>query len=704
MGKAVPADDLPGFDLSAALAETDKVLGLPSGLSAAQIRVESGMNPRALSKAGAMGLAQVMPDTLKAISSRLGRELDPYNPEDAVAIHREVMRENLAKFKDPSKALMAYNGGWDQSKWGNPETSAYVGKVRGAMGKQSPVMAAVDAGLSSVSGNANAASKAVPADDLPASPTIPASDVPANDGPGKLVSLGAGLGKGLGTVALNAQRYLGKGLGAISSEGTPGARAADWLVRDADQGIAKLATENRPYAEANPITNTIGEVGGNIVGTAPVGGLLGKAVGAAAPAVAGTRAAPAVNALSKSLETGGFRIGPGVSNPLAQLAIRGAGGAAVGGISAGLTDPESAGAGAVIGAALPAGAKVAGMGGNALRRLAVGEGASPEVAALAKRAAELGINIPADRIVNSKPLNALASGLNYVPFSGRAATEAGMESQMNRALSRTFGQDSDNVTQALRKASDELGAKFDEVLKNNSVAVDDGLLTKLAEIVDSAKKELGSDGLRIIENQIDELLNKGASGQIDGQAAYNIKRTLDRIGKRATPEAYQARQIKGALMEALDRSLGPDAAKAFATTRQQYGNMLALENLAQNGAEGGVSIARLANMKNINNRDLQELADIAAQFVKAREGQHGAMQRGVAALGLGGTLGLPGLAGTAVAGRATNMLLNAEPVRNALLRPTGNALLESAAPNLLTESLRRAAPILPSQGIQGGQR
>jgi hypothetical protein len=73
------------------------------------------------------------------------------------------------------------------------------------------------------------------------------------------------------------------------------------------------------------------------------------------------------------------------------------------------------------------------------------------------------------------------------------------------------------------------------------------------------------------------------------------------------------------------------------------------------------------------------------------------MQRGVAALGLGGTVGLPGLAGTAAAGRATNMLLNAAPVRNALLRPTGNGLLESAAPNLLTESLRRVAPLIPSR-------
>jgi hypothetical protein len=52
----------------------------------------------------------------------------------------------------------------------------------------------------------------------------------------------------------------------------------------------------------------------------------------------------------------------------------------------------------------------------------------------------------------------------------------------------------------------------------------------------------------------------------------------------------------------LNRSLGPDEAAAFAKVRQQYGNMLDLEGIAQNGAEGGVSIAKLANMKNINNQ------------------------------------------------------------------------------------------------------
>ena len=79
-------------------------------------------------------------------------------------------------------------------------------------------------------------------------------------------------------------------------------------------------------------------------------------------------------------------------------------------------------------------------------------------------------------------MNALAASLEYVPFGGRAASTEKMTKRLNTALSRTFGQESDNVTMALRNASDELGGKFDEVLKANSISVNDNFLNKLAQV------------------------------------------------------------------------------------------------------------------------------------------------------------------------------------------------------------------------------
>jgi len=106
----------------------------PTGGSAAQLSQETNnYNSNAVSPKGAMGIAQVEPDTLKAVEQQVGRKLDPKNVNDALTIHAYVMNQNLDKFGgDPSKAVAAYNSGWDPSKWNNPETSNYVNKFNGA--------------------------------------------------------------------------------------------------------------------------------------------------------------------------------------------------------------------------------------------------------------------------------------------------------------------------------------------------------------------------------------------------------------------------------------------------------------------------------------------------------------------------------------------------------------------------------------------
>lgn len=445
-----------------------------------------------------------------------------------------------------------------------------------------------------------------------------------------------------------------------------------------------------------------GKLAGEVAGTAGVGSTLAIPVRGLAATRFGAGLEPLLNGAAQALQTGGFRVGE-LAGTGAGMGARVLGGAATGGASAGMVNPEDAATGALIGGGLPIVAQGAGKLGGAIRRGLTGGGAAPEVAALAQRAQELGIDIPADRLANSRPMNALASSLNYVPFSGRAATEDAMNSQLNKALSQTFGQDSANVTKALRDAAPKLGGEFDRVLRGNTVRVDQQFMQELAESANRASRELGSDGASIIGKQVDDILSKAATGEIDGQAAYNIKKTLDRIGNRNTPEAFYAGDLKKSLMGALNRSLGPDAAAAFAKTRQQYGAMLDLEKLARNGAEGEVSVARLANMRGINNPQMQELADIAAQFVKPREGAHGAMQRVVlgtgatlAGLGGGGLLGGGlGLAGAAAAGRGMNGLLNSNAARNFVLQP--QMIGEAAPVGLLADAFRRTAPLLSNQ-------
>jgi hypothetical protein len=110
----------------------DEALGIPRGTTANQIGVESGWNPNAKSGAGAMGFVQVIPKTLASLEKRLGRDLNPSDWNDALAIHKTVMTENLGHFGNLPDALRGYSSGWDKSKWDNPETNAYVPAITGA--------------------------------------------------------------------------------------------------------------------------------------------------------------------------------------------------------------------------------------------------------------------------------------------------------------------------------------------------------------------------------------------------------------------------------------------------------------------------------------------------------------------------------------------------------------------------------------------
>lgn len=85
--------------------------GLPEDLAALAI-VESAMNPLALSKAGARGMWQFMPETARRYGLRcdymLDERLDPYRSADAAA---RYLKAAYKRFGDWSLAISSYNCG-----------------------------------------------------------------------------------------------------------------------------------------------------------------------------------------------------------------------------------------------------------------------------------------------------------------------------------------------------------------------------------------------------------------------------------------------------------------------------------------------------------------------------------------------------------------------------------------------------------------
>lgn len=104
-----------------------KQYNLDPDLLIAQAEQESSGDPNAVgetTKYGqATGIAQLLPSTAKALGVT-----DPTDPTQAIPAQAKLMAENMARYKDPEKALMAYHGGTDERNWGE-KTRAYPASV-----------------------------------------------------------------------------------------------------------------------------------------------------------------------------------------------------------------------------------------------------------------------------------------------------------------------------------------------------------------------------------------------------------------------------------------------------------------------------------------------------------------------------------------------------------------------------------------------
>lgn len=104
--------------------------GVPEDLFLRLVQQESGWNPVAESHAGALGLAQLMPDT----AVRLG--VDPLDPLENLEGGARYLRQQYDRFRSWRLALAAYNAGPDAvvKYEGIPpfaETEGYVKAILG---------------------------------------------------------------------------------------------------------------------------------------------------------------------------------------------------------------------------------------------------------------------------------------------------------------------------------------------------------------------------------------------------------------------------------------------------------------------------------------------------------------------------------------------------------------------------------------------
>jgi len=97
-------------DLDRMIAEAAMRFAIPERWIRDVMHAESGFDARALSRAGAIGLMQLMPQTYAELRARYGLGADPYQPRDNILAGAAYLREMYDRYGAPG-FLAAYNAG-----------------------------------------------------------------------------------------------------------------------------------------------------------------------------------------------------------------------------------------------------------------------------------------------------------------------------------------------------------------------------------------------------------------------------------------------------------------------------------------------------------------------------------------------------------------------------------------------------------------
>ncbi|MDV2988464.1 UNVERIFIED_CONTAM: cell wall hydrolase [Methylobacteriaceae bacterium AG10] len=405
------------------------------------------------------------------------------------------------------------------------------------------------------------------------------------------------------------------------------------------------------FRQENPGTALATELGGSIPTTIAATALGGAALGAGGnallDAVAGTRAAAPLASAGQFVTGAAGRAIPAtaqapaqVGNVLMRIASGGTAGAAAGAfggaINTGLTggdiaDNAASGAmvGGAVGSALPAvGAAARGT----LNRLT--GATSPELAQLARAAQERGFPVRAAEISNSPLVRGADAALSKIPGMGYGGIDASKQAALNRGVAQVIGEDAPRITPTVvQTARDRIGKVFDRVAKDSWVRADDELSGALGNIMGQAAEALPRDKLGQLQKLVTGTIMPkfGTLGEMEGSAYQALTRkgsTLSLLQDSGDPTiAHFARQIRGALDDALERSAGPELAGELRQARTQYRALKVIEPLVDD-TSGNIDAAALRSavgkatdgMVYGRGGDLAELARIAGTFGPQRGG------------------------------------------------------------------------------------
>lgn len=250
---------------------------------------------------------------------------------------------------------------------------------------------------------------------------------------------------------------------------------------------------------------------------------------------------------------------------------------------------------------------------------------SPEQRILARKAEQLGIKLDPAQKSGNRALGFLDSALGDMPITsgGQKLKNETQYGQVNRAISRTFGADTDKLSNELFQSHQKIiGDEMNEIAGRNVIDLDEDLITGLVDTVKKiADESIDPQKLKLVKNMTRDLLEARKDGVIPGNIyrKFNTRITgaIDKYAVSAPDLAHDLKALKDVVDEGASRSMDSVDLNRFGELRGLYSNLKTAEGSFKK-TKGEVSLNKLRILidKGKGQEDLADIAEISDAFLR----------------------------------------------------------------------------------------
>lgn len=403
-----------------------------------------------------------------------------------------------------------------------------------------------------------------------------------------------------------------------------------------------------------------------------------------------------------------------------------AGNGAIGGAALAATQPVISGEtrlgniaeGAKWGAAGGAAGQIIGSGANRLAKGA-SDKISPMARELYEKARAAGIDVLPHQLSDSRVIKWLASVTKDIPFTGAASANARQVDQFTRAVSRSIGQNTDEISpNALDNAKNVIGKMYDDAFSGTTVKIDGKAATEYQALRNSLGSRLTTDQQRQFDALMQRVGSNIKSGKLDGKVYQELRKELKAV-QSENPNAYGnvVKQFQTIFDGAASRSLPAEKIGLRKTADRLYRNKKVVDKAmtradtmdVKTATEGKVNPATFKSAQGSKYKPTPEIDTLGriGQMIKDPAPNSGTMPRqliGAGLLGAGGAASPLGILGGLGLGASVGRIVNSPMAGRYIAEGAPKAIqgvarqVEQKAPGLLAPmaagSAVMAAPIM----------